>query len=105
MQIELRPHRGVNLATRRETDLGQDRIFVDGVGVGYVARKPDAPINIVERGLGPDVHAAIGAAVQAKYGGQAALLSEPVEIPEEYLAAGSYSDPEDEAEREDETED
>jgi len=72
------------LATKREVDLNQDRIYVDGRAVGYVARKPNAPINLVERGLGPEIHDAIRAAVQAKYGGQAERLSEPIEIPPEY---------------------
>lgn len=83
-KIELRPHVGMDLATRQEVDLNQDRIYVDGRAVGYVGRKPDAPINLVRRGLGPVMYQEIQAAVLAKYGGKAEKISEPVELPDEY---------------------
>ncbi len=83
MQIELRPHVGKNVATGLPVDLGQDRIFVDGQHVGYVGRKPDAPINLIFPQLPEDLKTAVQKAVTAKFGGQAARMAEPVQIPEE----------------------
>jgi hypothetical protein len=96
MQVELRPHRGINLATKREQDLNQDKIYVEGQHVGYVGRKPNAPINLIERGLGPEIQMAIRDAVQAKYGGQAERISEPVEVPDDYLTGEDQDEDQDE---------
>ena len=82
--IELKPHLGQHLATRREVDTGQDRIFHNGTVVGYVARKADAPINLIYHDLPEAVKEEIRTAVQAKYGGAAEQVSEPVPLPEEY---------------------
>jgi len=85
MQIDLRPHVGKNVATKREIDLGQDRVFVDGELYGYVGRKPDAPILLIYADVPADTKDAIRAAVVAKYGGQAATIAEPVMVPEEAI--------------------
>lgn len=81
--IELKPHVGQHLATRQEVDLGQDRIFHNGTVVGYVARKPDAPINLIYHDLPESVKEEIRQAVQAKFGGTAERVSEPIPLPED----------------------
>lgn len=81
--IELKPHIGKSLASRRDVDLGQDRIFLDGEVIGYVGRKPNSPINLIFHGLPEATKTAVQEAVQAKYGGSAAKVSEPVPLPEE----------------------
>ena len=81
--IELRAHTGFNCATRREEDLGQDRILVDGQVVGYVGRKPGAPINLIYPKLPEVTKEEIRRAVIAKYGGEAQRIAEPVELPDE----------------------
>jgi len=85
MQVVLTPHVGQHLATKKEVDLNQDRIFVDGNQVGFVARKPDSPICLLRPDFDQELKDAVEAAVRAKYGDQPRKIAEPVPIPEEDL--------------------
>lgn len=50
MLVELRPHVGVNCNTQEKSVVkNQDRLFVDGVGVGFVGHHPGAKITLTER--------------------------------------------------------
>lgn len=92
MQIELRPHVGKSMASGRPVDLKQDMIFLDGEHVGYVGRQPDAPINLIRAEFLDEQVAAIRAAVQAKYGGQAQQVAIPPQLPDEAMDAGDVDD-------------
>ena len=84
MEIRIEPHRGVNCATKKEVDLGQDRIFLDGQVVGYVGRKENSPIGLIFPRMRPEEEQAIEKAVKERYGGEAARkMSRPVPIPDE----------------------
>lgn len=78
--IELRPHVGKSMASGRVIDLQQDRIFVDGQHVGYVARQAGAPINLIYPDIPEDHIESIRGAVAAKYGGAADKVAAPVPI-------------------------
>ena len=80
MNIELRPHVGKSMASGRVIDLQQDRIFVDGQHVGYVARQAGAPINLIYPDIPEDHIESIRGAVAAKYGGAANKVAAPVAI-------------------------
>jgi hypothetical protein len=92
MLIQLQPHVGKRLSDSVQIDLKQDRIFVDGQHVGYLARVPDAPINLVVRDLPEATSAAIRQAVQSKYGGAALKLVVPPEVPEDEAADDDYDE-------------
>jgi hypothetical protein len=62
MKIELRPHTGLDVRTRREVTLPQDRIFLDGQAVGFVGHKPGDPVCLTER-FPEETQAAIAAHV------------------------------------------
>lgn len=59
MQIELRPHVGLDVRTKQPVDLEQDMVFLDGRHVGFVGRRPGAPVNFVERLPGSTVQAVL----------------------------------------------
>jgi hypothetical protein len=84
MRILLQPMTAKNVATRKEIDTGQDRIFLDGQHVGYVRRKEDSPISLIVTDLSDEAKLAIDEAVRQQYGGDAREIGQPVEIPEDY---------------------
>lgn len=80
MKIELQPHRGKHIVTRQEVDLGQDRIFLNGLMVGYVSRKPGAPVCLIER-LNAETQAAIKAYVAKERGAEPSKVAMPPAVP------------------------
>ena len=94
MQVELRAHVGVNVATKMPCDLRQDMIFVDNRHMGYVARVPDAPIMLIYPDVPQDYRDAIRAAVVAKYGGQGEKVSAPAAVPQEVIDGTASNDDE-----------
>jgi len=85
MQIELRPHRAIHCASRKEIDTNQDRIHVDGRHVGYVHRRIDSPISLIVTDLDDETKQAIQDQVLQAYGGEQRPMGQPVEIPSDEI--------------------
>lgn len=49
MIVDLKPHNGRCLRTGKPIRIPQDRIFVDGEAVGYLAHKPGSKICLIRR--------------------------------------------------------
>ena len=52
MEVELREHRGINIATGVDECLGQYRVFVDGRAVGFMGWGKSSKLSITTR-VGP----------------------------------------------------
>jgi hypothetical protein len=73
--INLEPHVGTS-RTGKKVELDQFRIFVDGVSVGYVGKKPGSPINLTKR-LSDAEKAEILGAVRWQTQSEPSHVSEP----------------------------
>lgn len=82
MFVSFEPHTGIDRRTGLPIDFGQDRVFVDGVEVGFIGRKPGSPMNFIVRADGT-VKAAVVAAIVQRWRRAPAKVSMPPEMPAE----------------------
>jgi len=87
------PHVGMNLATGESEDLKQDRIFVDGLHVGYVGHEPGSYIQLIKP-VSEVEQTEIEARLLARHGKESPTAGPPPEISQEALDALEGNDDE-----------
>lgn len=85
-RVEIRPHVGTNLASGRQVDLGQERVYVDGRVIGYLSRRrgPQPRLVLIRTVPAADLVAAVEA-VGAAYGSKVRVFGRAPDIPAEFL--------------------
>ena len=90
MNVEIHEHEGVDIRTGERVVVGdrygpQYRVYVDGIGVGYIGSKPGSKLLLTENRFAPSELKHIGEKVSELLGSAVGEVKQPPKVDPELL--------------------